>query len=54
MMNMLYRTIKETYSRYYSGEVVNFFRNHHSLNNIKNALHNENMILIKYGENMLE
>lgn len=46
-------TISEIYPNYYPDDVVNFFLNHHTLENIKIALNKETIILVKDNENMV-
>lgn len=48
--NILYTKITEVYPKYYPEDVVTFFINHHSLNNIKSALNKEIILIIKNGE----
>ena len=48
--DIAHSTINKIYPNYYPEDVVTFFINHHSIKNIKNALNEETVLLIKYGE----
>lgn len=48
--DIVHSTINKIYPNYYPEDVVTFFINHHSIKNIKNALNEETVLLIKYGE----
>lgn len=45
--DIVYTTINEIYPKYYPEDVVTFFINHHSLDNIRNALDDEIVLIIK-------
>lgn len=48
--NITHDTIREVYPRYYSKGAVDFFLSHHSVNNIKEDLHNNRVYLIKEND----